>query len=115
MPKRQMLLCDIPDGHQSVGDYLDDIREFYPEVSYDNVREAIRDVEIYGRIVTGCVPVAPALWRLPVAIGFGHKAHIMFVELKSGNYLAIHAFTSKTEGEIEPGVATGVARRLALG
>lgn len=115
MPSRQMLLCDIPDNHQSVSDYLDDIMGYYPEVSYDNVCEAIRDVEIYGRIVAGCFLVAPNFWKLSVPIGFGHQAHILFVELKNGNYLAIHAFTSKKKRDIEQGVAEAIARRQALG
>jgi hypothetical protein len=109
-----MLLCDIPDSYQSVADYFQDIRSNYPDLSTDMINGAIKDLQIYGPIASECAPVADGLWRLSVAIGFGHKANMMFVVLKNGNYFMIHAFTSTNQSELGEGTILAANRKKGL-
>ncbi len=48
MSPRRMLLYDIPDGHQLVHHYLDELRRALSPVSADMVLEQLKDVADYG-------------------------------------------------------------------
>ena len=111
---KRFVVCDIPDEYQPVADYLDEVKRDYPNLSYEILRGAIDVVELDGSIVAECAPVGGKIWRLTTVLGFGNKANLIFVTLRSGDFLAVHGFTSKTDSEIQAGTAIGIARKAAL-
>ena len=96
MTVRRMLLYDIPDESQLIGQYLDEIRDQYPETSWIALLSEIMNVERHGPVFADCKVVAAGVWHLAVHIGFGDIANIIYCSLKSEDYLALHGFTSKS-------------------
>lgn len=111
---RQLLLCDIPDEYQSVRDYLKDVKRDYPYASWESIFGGIAELERFGALVAGCVDIGSDCWRLPMTLGFGRLANLIFVKLRSGDFLAVHAFSSETSEQLEAGCATGILRKEAL-
>ena len=111
---KRFVVCDIPDEYQPVADYFDEVRQDYPDLSYQILRGAIDVVKLDGPIVAECAPIGSKMWRLTTVLGFGNKANLIFVTLRSGDFMAVHGFTSKTDSEIQAGTAIGIARKAAL-
>jgi hypothetical protein len=112
MPK--FLLCDIPDEHQPVREYLKEVKRDYPYASIEALYAGIGELEFYGPAVAGCVDIGKGCWRFSMMLGFGRKANFIFIRPRSGDYLAVHAFTSETEMQMAAGCSTGIARKEAL-
>jgi hypothetical protein len=67
-----------------------------------------------GFIVADCTSLGEGLWRLTTMLGFGRRANLIFIELKNGDFLALHAFTSNNDEETARGSAIGLLRKQAL-
>ena len=114
MTARRMLLYDIPDDHQLVPHYLDEIRTSHAEISGTIALEHLKDVANEGRISTGCTPMGEELWALDVAIGFGDVARFLFFETPRGDYMLVHGFTIKSGGDADRGFSVAVERKRGL-
>jgi hypothetical protein len=114
MTTRRMLLYDIPDEHQLIHQYLDEIRQSHAEVSPHFVLDHLKDVANEGRFSTGCKPVGENLWALDVLIGYGDQARILFFETPKGDYLALHGFTVRSGSDADRGFSIAAQRKRGL-
>ena len=111
---RRFLLCDLPDVHQPVRDYLNEVERDYPSTSYAMLLGVIETLKVDGPFAADCFPIGGNMWRLTTVIGFGRKANLVFTVLGSGDYFAVHGFTSSSKEEEALGTAIGRARKVAL-
>ena len=88
MARRTMRLYDIPDEHPAV-------RTWLSELSNEEFLAHILAVQELGPAFAGCQHLPGDLWALTVPIGHGKLANLLFFSLKSGDFLAIHGFTSR--------------------
>jgi hypothetical protein len=114
MTIRQMRLYDIPDEHQLIHQYLDEIQKTHSTLSPHLVLDHLKDVANEGRFVTGCKPLLEGLWALDVSIGFGDTARILFFETPRGDYLALHGFTVCSGSDADRGLSVAADRKRGL-
>lgn len=114
MSPRRMLLYDIPDGDQLVHQYLDELRQEYPPISYELVLEHLKEVAYVGWLITGCKPVGQGLFKLDVPIGYAKVSRILFFETPKGDFMALHAFTLDSGNAADRGFAVAAQRKRDL-
>lgn len=114
MSPRRILLYDIPDDHQLIHQYLDELRRTLPPVSAELVLERLKEVEDFGWIEAECKPLEQEFYGLDVPIGYGKKARTLFFETPRGDYMALHAFTVESGADAERGFSVAAERKRGL-
>lgn len=114
MSLRRVLLYDIPDDHQLIHQFLDELRRTLPPVSAELVLERLKEVEDYEWIQAECKPLRQEFYALDVPIGYGKKARILFFETPRGDYMALHAFTVESGADAERGLTVAAERKRGL-
>ena len=114
MTTRRMLLYDIPDDHQLIHQYLDEIRQTHSELSPNVVVDHLKEVANHGRFSTGCRPMGEDLWALDVPFGYGGVARILFFETPKGDYMAVHSFTIDSGADADRGFSIASERKRDL-
>jgi hypothetical protein len=103
----RMLIYDIPDAYRPVGDWLN-------ELSNADFLAHIMMVQKVGPVFSGCELLANDLWALRVPIGYGNVANLVFLSLKTGDYLALHGFILKPGQSSEADIHIANIRRRDL-